>query len=670
MIKILLIEDNPLNQDMLSRRLARQGYEVAVAIDGAAGLSMAKTENPDLILMDMNIPIIDGWEATRRLKADAQTQSIPVIALTAHAMVGDREKAMKAGCDDYATKPVQFKQLLKTIRTFTGTTTQTGPKQVGQIQIGPTQISPAQTPSAPAVEPSHQQAPSPTPSTPSPSIPTVVNTHTPSQLPSQPTPPPFQTPGQTPQTVTSSEPATLLVVNDNITNRQVLSTHLQRKGYTIVTADDSQTALNILQEFSIDLVLLDIMVPEEGNLQALQKIRETYPKTTLAVVMLTVQDSDESIVKAFELGVSDYVTKPINLAIIMARIQSQLETLKATRQQNLGSSSSPFINSPTQPPTVIDTPNTHVTTNNHQPPKAIALESVSTTKPLARSPQKRANGQSAAVLSQTKSYPLNSVLSESALGQVKLIKNPHPSTGQLLCLLETFRPNLTSQSLLANLRTAMEEVLPQLKAISRNERIAELVSFFEENRSFCWIQTYTEGHLFSEELGNEQRASVRATLTSIQDILEALLPFHEQNIVHSSIQPQHLWRAHPSNRLVLINLGLSQRICVYLAHNAIENRQAFTIEHDYMPIEQRIGQPALSSDIYAVGLIALQLLTGETTAELTNMLLSHGSTFDHLPMVTPELAKILAKMLPQEPAERYPTALEALQDVRALVRTL
>ena len=118
MTKILLVEDNPLNQDMLSRRLAREGYEVAMAMDGPESLSKARTEKPDLILMDMNIPIIDGWEATRQLKADVQTKAIPVIALTAHAMVGDREKAIAAGCNDYATKPVEFKQLLATIQSF------------------------------------------------------------------------------------------------------------------------------------------------------------------------------------------------------------------------------------------------------------------------------------------------------------------------------------------------------------------------------------------------------------------------------------------------------------------------------------------------------------------------------------------------------------------------
>ena len=115
MAKILLVEDNEMNRDMLSRRLVRNGHEVSIAIDGQQGVDMALSERPDLILMDMSLPVIDGWEATRRIRANDVTRRIPVIALTAHAMAGDREKAMEAGCDDYDTKPVEITRLLNKI---------------------------------------------------------------------------------------------------------------------------------------------------------------------------------------------------------------------------------------------------------------------------------------------------------------------------------------------------------------------------------------------------------------------------------------------------------------------------------------------------------------------------------------------------------------------------
>jgi CheY-like chemotaxis protein len=112
MAKILLVEDSEMNRDMLARRLARRGYEVVIAVDGGQGVTLAQTEAPDLILMDMNLPVLDGSEATRQLRAAPATRSIPVIALTAHAMSGDRENALEAGCDDYDTKPIELERLL------------------------------------------------------------------------------------------------------------------------------------------------------------------------------------------------------------------------------------------------------------------------------------------------------------------------------------------------------------------------------------------------------------------------------------------------------------------------------------------------------------------------------------------------------------------------------
>jgi two-component system cell cycle response regulator DivK len=120
MTKILLVEDNEMNRDMLSRRLERKGFQVLIAVDGQEGIDKAKGECPNLILMDMNLPIIDGWEATRRLKADAATASIPIIGLTAHAMSGDREKCLAAGCDQYDTKPVDFAGLVVKIQALLG----------------------------------------------------------------------------------------------------------------------------------------------------------------------------------------------------------------------------------------------------------------------------------------------------------------------------------------------------------------------------------------------------------------------------------------------------------------------------------------------------------------------------------------------------------------------
>jgi CheY-like chemotaxis protein len=116
MSKILLVEDNEMNRDMLSRRLQRKGHQVLIAIDGAQGVELAHVHEPDIILMDMSLPVLDGWEATQQLKAAPETSDIPIIALTAHAMAGDREKCLEVGCDDYDTKPIEFSRLLGKIQ--------------------------------------------------------------------------------------------------------------------------------------------------------------------------------------------------------------------------------------------------------------------------------------------------------------------------------------------------------------------------------------------------------------------------------------------------------------------------------------------------------------------------------------------------------------------------
>lgn len=118
MPKVLIVEDNEMNRDMLSRRLERKGFSVTCACDGQEGIEKAQTERPDVILMDLRMPVIDGWEATRRLKADPDTRSIPIIVLTAHAMDGDRERALQAGCDEFDTKPVELERLIAKIDQF------------------------------------------------------------------------------------------------------------------------------------------------------------------------------------------------------------------------------------------------------------------------------------------------------------------------------------------------------------------------------------------------------------------------------------------------------------------------------------------------------------------------------------------------------------------------
>jgi two-component system cell cycle response regulator DivK len=133
MPKVLLVEDNEMNRDMLSRRLTRRGFDVLMAVDGAQGVEMAKAERPDVILMDMSLPVLDGWGATRQIKAEIDTRFIPLIALTAHAMAGDRDKALEAGCDDYDTKPIELTRLLEKMDRLLNDVRPTGPASAAAL---------------------------------------------------------------------------------------------------------------------------------------------------------------------------------------------------------------------------------------------------------------------------------------------------------------------------------------------------------------------------------------------------------------------------------------------------------------------------------------------------------------------------------------------------------
>ena len=244
MPKILLVEDNEMNRDMLSRRLQRRGYSVVIAQDGEQGLSLASSESPDLILMDISLPVMDGWQVTRLLKSNVNTCHIPVIALTAHAMVSDRQKAFETGCDDYDTKPVEISRLSEKIENL-------------------------------LVE------------------------------------------------------ARLLIVDDNEMNRDMLARRLARKGYDIRVTESARDLLERVKQDAIDLLLLDIEMPEISGLDALKTLRERYSSIELPIIMVTAKDQSDDVVRALDLGANDYVTKPIDFPVALARIGTQLSHKRA-----------------------------------------------------------------------------------------------------------------------------------------------------------------------------------------------------------------------------------------------------------------------------------------------------------------------------------------------------
>jgi len=247
---------------------------------------MAGSESPDVILMDLNLPVLDGWMATRRIKDSPATRSIPVIALTAHAMSGDRQKALAAGCDDYDTKPVEFDRLLGKIAGF-----------LHEAAESP----PGETP----VEAPPPEAPAPAPERAAPAAPAAPS---------------------------SSAPARVLVVDDTPANRDMLCRRLRRHGFDVDAAPDGASALDLLQRRPFDLVLLDVMMPGMNGLEVLKTIRMSRAATDLPVIMATARDASQDVVEALQLGASDYVTKPLDFPVVLARVNTQLALKRSVEQ--------------------------------------------------------------------------------------------------------------------------------------------------------------------------------------------------------------------------------------------------------------------------------------------------------------------------------------------------
>jgi sigma-B regulation protein RsbU (phosphoserine phosphatase) len=312
MAKILLVEDNEQNRDMLARRLQRQGHAVLTAADGERAVAMAGSESPDVILMDLNLPVLDGWMATRRIKDAPATSGIPVIALTAHAMSGDRQKALSAGCDDYDTKPIDFARLTEKMRALLGDRF-CPPAAVANLG---SQISDSK-PGVPGFKSGI--------SNPNSGI-SDQKTLTPTRCESA------GTGGESPEAPIGETAARVLVVDDTPANREMLSRRLSRQGFAVETAPDGETALGMLEAGRFDLVLLDVMMPGMNGLEVLRAVRRTRPATELPVIMTTAKDASHDVVEALELGASDYVTKPLDFPVVLARVRTQLSLRRAVKQ--------------------------------------------------------------------------------------------------------------------------------------------------------------------------------------------------------------------------------------------------------------------------------------------------------------------------------------------------
>ncbi|NEP60636.1 MAG: response regulator, partial [Symploca sp. SIO2G7] len=617
MAKILLVEDNELNRDMLSRRLRRRGYDLAIAIDGAEAIAIASAQPFDLILMDMSLPVIDGWEATRRLKAQTHTQHIPIIALTAHAMRGDRDQALAAGCDDYDTKPIDLKRLLGKIKTFLSAdrlvTAADKPKPVAEtpaVSIIP--ITPVTPMAAPVGSPVDAPSPTKPPITPAASITPITPAASVVPFETEVSKPAALIDGDasltaiTPETSTSAvaksaAPPTakkrhnafsglpILVVDDNEDNRDMLSRRLNRRGYQAVVVDSGEAALDYIQTHrNVALVLLDIMMPGIDGIETLKHIRQTYSRNQLPVLMVTAKAQSDDMVRAFELGANDYITKPIDFAVTLARVETQLAIVKAT----MAPSSEPVESS-------------------HRPQP---LE----TKPRAAAQFSPSEGQSANITLVPKTvfsrfaadrYQVQYFMRQEPLGPISIALDKHTNSPVLLQTLKAY-----SKDTAELLKQVMEQ---------ETEKFQPLRSLFPGYTYGQVDNTFYVIHGLGESFNQDQLLQAKlqtpwpldSVLSMMDRLLEQVAIFHRHKQFHGGLRDDCFIQTGSS--LTLADSGLGKRIIINVSQQSAEYRKQLLMQRDYQPLEQRIGRPVLASDIYALGLIGLQALTGQSIDRLT-----------------------------------------------------
>lgn len=428
MPKVLVVEDNALNRKMLDRQLRHCGYDVLIATDGDKGVSIAIERQPDLIIMDTDLPVMDGWQAIKILKASTATLHIPVIALTTNAKSGNWKTALEAGCNDYDTKPIVLKRLLGKVNILLGVT------------------SPSSTVSAP------------------------------------------------------------------------------------VSAD---------------------ILPSEQIEKVLSKIADS--------------DIDEIFVPA------------------------------STRSQTADR----YLND---------------------------------------------------------RYEVNQVLKNGPFGQVLLANDSKATTSESV-IINSFNLPVDNPSLLTLVRETLTSEMSFLRVITRQDDIATCLDSFEEDDVFYWVQAYVEGNSLADELGSAQSMGHALQLT--HSLLSSVHPFHQGKMVHCECYPSSFIRRQSDDRIVLVEYGLLKRLFVKLRSHSLDYRQALLKAHDYQSAEQRVGNPQLNSDIYSIGMIVLQSLTGQSPEWLLTT--SRQKSLTDLVKADAKIVKLFERMINPNYHLRFESAGEALK---------
>jgi CheY-like chemotaxis protein len=305
MPRLLLVEDEQVNRDLFRRRLERKGYAVVTAENGLGAVALAASEKPDLVLMDLGLPDIDGWEATRRIKADPATAAVPVLVLSAHAGDDARQKAFAAGCEEFETKPVNWDALFKKIEAALARAAERAKAALPPTVPDDDTVDLGGAP--PAGEPGAGTD--------------VLR------------PAPAAKPKDDEKELCAVQPKRILVVEDNDANRVMLCRRLNARGYATTEAADGRQALDAVVKQRFDLVLCDIMMPDVDGYEVLREMKADPDLAAVPVIMISALDEMAGIVRCIEMGAEDYLQKPYDPVLLHARINACLDKRRLRDQE-------------------------------------------------------------------------------------------------------------------------------------------------------------------------------------------------------------------------------------------------------------------------------------------------------------------------------------------------
>lgn len=432
----------------------------------------------------------------------------------------------------------------------------------------------------------------------------------------------------------------ILLVEDNALNRKMLDRRLRHCGYEVILAMDGDQGVALAINQQPDLIIMDTDLPVMDGWQAIKILKASTVTANIPVIALTTSTKIGNWKTALEVGCNDYDTKPIVLKRLLGKVQALLGTASSSFQE-----SSIEIK---LTPSALMFSELSTTTQ--------ASDFSSTTTGTSKSISKNTGESSKELLNSR--YQITQILSDGSFGKCFLAKDLKVSTSNSV-IIHAFNLPINNSKLLILVRDFLTSEMNFLKVISRQDDIATCLDYFEENDVFYWVQDHVAGKSLANELDSAQSMGYVLQLT--HSLLSNIHPFHQGQMVHCACHPLSFIRRQSDNRIILVDYGLLSRMFVKLRSHSLAYRQAILKQRRYQAAEQRVGDPQLNSDIYSIGMIVLQSLTGQSPEWLVTAIGQRKLT--DLVNADPKIVKLFERMVSPNQHLRFTSASEALDAI-------